>query len=198
VQGLVHRDLNRTADTRLAWSIVAGTVPIASLGLLFRDFVETGARDLRLIACSLIGLAVLLLVAERLGRRHRGMADLGFWSIQFIGLCQALALVPGSSRSGCTIMAGLFAGLTRDEAARFSFLLSLPAVAASGLLELAGLMRGGLGGEGMVALAVGVVAAAVSSYLSIDFLLRFLRRHGTYVFAHYRIALGALILWAAH
>lgn len=192
--GVWRRDLGHSADSRMAWAILVGTVPIAVLGLGFKGFIETGARSLELIAWALIVLALLLLVAERVGRRTRGMEGLGFWQVQVIGLCQALALIPGCSRSGSTIMGGLFLGLRREDAAYFSFLLGLPAVAASGLLELRELIEGGLAGEGLVNLGVAVLAAAVSGYLSIGFLLRFLQRHGTHVFAVYRIVLGIGIL----
>ena len=196
--GLRHRNLNHSPDCRMAWAIVPGTVPIAVLGLGFKDFLETGARSLQLIAVALIVLALALLLSERTGSRRRTMAELGFWQIQFVGLCQALALIPGCSRSGSTIMGGLFIGLRREEAARFSFLLGLPAIGASGLLELIELLQGGLGGSGLVNLGVAVLAAAVSGYWSIGFLLRFMSRHGTYAFIVYRILLGALILLTVH
>ena len=134
----------------------------------------------------------MLLIAEKAGNRNRSMEGLGFWRIQFIGLCQALALIPGSSRSGVTIAGGLLAGLHRKEAARFSFLLGFPAIAASGLLQLFELMSGESGD--LVSLAAGIAAAGVSGYLAIGFLLRFLERNGTHVFAAYRIALGAALL----
>jgi undecaprenyl-diphosphatase len=194
VQGLRHLDLNHSPDCRMAWAIVPGTLPIAVLGLGFKDYIETEARSLELIAGALIVLALALLLSERTGARNRAMADLGFWQIQVIGLCQALALIPGCSRSGSTIMGGLFIGLRREDAARFSFLLGLPAIGASGLLELVDLLQGGLGGAGLVSVAVAVLAAAVSGYWSIGFLLRFMERHGTYAFIVYRILLGALIL----
>jgi len=193
---LRHRNLNHSDESRLAWSIAVGTLPIAVLGLAFKDFIEGDARQLQLIALALIALALLLLLAERLGRRTRSMQELGFWQIQLIGLCQALALIPGCSRSGSTIMGGLFLGLRREEAARFSFLLGLPAIGASGALEFLDLLEGGLGGEGMLPLGVGITAAAISSYLSIGFLLRFLQRRGTHGFAYYRILLGAFILYS--
>ena len=123
------------------------------------------------------------------------MRELGFWEIQLIGLCQALALIPGCSRSGSTIMGGLFVGLKREDAAHFSFLLGLPAIGASGLLELLDLLEGGLGSEGLVNIGIAIAAAGVSGYLSIGFLLRFLKRHGTYAFVVYRILLGVLILF---
>ena len=192
---LQHRNLNHSPDARLAWSIAVGTLPISVLGLAFKHFIEHDARQLTLIAIALIALALLLLLAERLGRRTRAMEDLGFWQIQIIGLCQALALIPGCSRSGSTIMGGLFLGLRREEAARFSFLLGLPAIGAGGLLEFLELLKGGLGEAGFLSVGVGVVAAAISSYLSIGFLLRFLLRHGTQWFAYYRILLGLLMLF---
>jgi undecaprenyl-diphosphatase len=126
------------------------------------------------------------------------MQDLSFWQIQIIGLCQALALVPGCSRSGSTIMGGLFIGLKREEAARFSFLLGLPAIGASGLLEFLDLLEGGLAGTGLINLGLGILAAAVSGYLSIGFLLRFLQRHGTNSFSVYRILLGGVILYSIY
>ena len=126
------------------------------------------------------------------------MQDMSFWQIQIIGLCQALALVPGCSRSGSTIMGGLFIGLKREAAARFSFLLGLPAIGASGLLEFFDLLEEGLAGTGLINLGLGILAAAVSGYLSIGFLLRFLQRHGTNSFSVYRILLGGVILYSIY
>ncbi len=191
-ESLGRRDLRHTQDSLLAWAIIPGTLPIAVFGLGFRDFIEGEARGVSIVASALIGGAILLLVAEKAGKRDRGMECLGFWRIQFIGLCQALALIPGSSRSGVTIAGGLLAGLRRKEAARFSFLLGLPAIAASGLLQLLELMGGETGA--LPGLAVGIAAAGISGYLAIGFLLRFLERHGTHAFACYRLALGAALL----
>ena len=194
VDGLRHRDFAHTPHARLAWSILPGTIPIAVLGLSFRRYIENGARNDLVIASALVLLALLLLLSERLGRRSRNMVDLSFLHIQFIGLCQALALIPGCSRSGSTIMGGLFVGLKRGEAARFSFVLGLPAIGASGLLKLFELLRTDLGDGGLLSLALGIAVAAVSGYLSIGFLLRFIERHGTYPFVCYRVALGSIIL----
>ncbi len=188
-----HRSFTHSDDARLAWSILPGTVPIAVFGLGFKGFIESGARDLRLIAAALIALALLLLVAELWSRRSRAMTDLSFGQIQFIGLCQALALIPGCSRSGATIMGGLVVGLRREDAARFSFILGLPAIGASGLLQLYELAERGMGTDGFVHLGIGIAAAAVSGYAAIRFLLRFLQRHGTYLFSAYRIILGGTI-----
>lgn len=197
LDGLRYRDLARTPDSVVAWSILPGSVPIVVLGLGFRDFIETGARGLWIIGAALVVLALLLLLAEWIGLRNRTMADIGFWRIQVIGLCQALALIPGCSRSGSTIMGGLLVGLRRDQAARFSFLLGLPAIGGSGLLQLLELLRLDAGAEGLWSLAAGIAAAAVSGYATIGFLLRFLERHGTYLFAYYRIALGTYVLYSA-
>jgi undecaprenyl-diphosphatase len=193
--GLRHRNLRHSQETMLAWSIAVGTIPIAVLGLSFKDFIETEARGLHIIGTTLIVLALALIASERVGKRNIDMRELSFWKIQFIGLCQALALVPGCSRSGSTIMGGLFIGLKRHEAARFSFLLGLPAIGASGLLEFFDLLEGGLGEEGLLNIGVGILAAAISGYLSIGFLLRFLQKYGTDAFSVYRILLGGIILY---
>lgn len=197
LEGLRYRDLARTPESLVAWAIIPGTLPIVVLGLGFRDFIETEARSLWIIGTALIVLALLLLLAEWLGLRNRTMTEVGFRRIQFIGLCQALALIPGCSRSGSTIMGGLLMGLRRDEAARFSFLLGLPAIGGSGLLQLVELWRLDTTSRDLWSLAVGIAAAAISGYLTIGFLLRFLERHGTYAFVWYRVALGTLVLYTA-
>jgi undecaprenyl-diphosphatase len=194
IEGLRHRNLRHTPDSLIAWSIIPATIPIGVLGLGLSDFIETEFRSLAVVASALIALALFLLVAERRGKRTREMGQLRFWQVQVIGFCQALALIPGCSRSGSTIMGGLFCGLRRSEAARFSFVLGLPAIGASGLLKLIELIETQPPGEGLLSLAAGIVAAAISGYLSIGFLLRFLERHGTYWFAYYRICLGLFIL----
>jgi undecaprenyl-diphosphatase len=181
-------------EARLVWYILIGTIPIGICGLMFQRFIEHEARSLHVIAGSLIILALLLALAERAGRRDLGIAQIGFARSQLVGLCQALALVPGSSRSGTTIMAGLLVGMTRETAARFSLLLGMPAIAASGLFELRELAKAGLWGPKLLHLVVATATAAVSGYLAIDFLLRYLRTHSTYLFIWYRIGLGLLLL----
>ena len=198
IDGLVHRDLHRSPDTLMAWAIVPATIPIVVFGLGFKDYIETELRNLSVISTALIVLALLLLLAESVSRRDRSLGQLTFWRIQIIGWCQALALVPGCSRSGSTIMGGLFVGLSRHEAARFSFLLGLPAIAGSGLFELMELIAADIGTDGLVNLGIGIGVAAVSGYVSIGFLLRFLERFGTHAFAFYRIALGIGILYSLH
>jgi len=188
----------RSLDARLGWYIVLGTVPISVFGLAFEDSIETGARSLYLISGTLIGLGLVLLLAEKVGTRLRGMESLGARDGLVVGFAQALALVPGVSRSGATITAGLFLGLDRPTAARFSFLLSVPAVVLSGVFQLLSILDGTEGREtGLVALVVATVLAFVVGYASIAFLLRFLATHSTGVFVAYRVALGVLVLGLA-
>src|SRR6185295_11798371 len=178
----------------LGWLVIVGTIPIAVVGLLFRHQIEGAkTKDLRVIAGSLIGLALLLTLAEVLGRRRRDRNALRLTDALAIGAAQVMALIPGSSRSGTTITGGLFVGLTRETAARISFLLSIPAVAASGLLELPKALRSG-GGMDWTALVVATAISAVVGYLSIAFLLRYLQKHSTFVFVAYRIALGLILI----
>ncbi len=182
-------------DARIGWYILLGTIPIGIFGIAFKDQIETGARDLYLIATALIVLGLVLLAAERVGKRERGMESLGVRDGVAVGFAQALALIPGVSRSGATITAGLFLGLDRVAAARFSFLLSIPAVVLSGLYELRDVVSGTAeGSAGLAATAVATLLAFVSGYISIAFLLRFLTTHTTAVFVAYRVVLGAVVL----
>ena len=190
--GLRQPAVRRSLDARLGWYIGLGTIPISIAGVLFRDAIETGARNLVLIAVALIGGGLVLLAAERLGRRDRPLEGLRSTDGVAIGLAQATALVPGVSRSGATISAGLFLGLERVAAARYSFLLSVPAVVLSGLFELGDI--GGPGGAGLLATAVATVLAFVVGYASIAFLLRLLATRSTLPFVAYRIALGVVVL----
>jgi undecaprenyl-diphosphatase len=190
-----ERRLRRELDARLGWYIVLGTIPIGIFGVLFKDQIETGARDLYLIGVALIVLGLVLLLAEKVGKRERSIEQIRTKDGFAIGLAQALALVPGVSRSGATITAGLFMGLDRPAAARFSFLLSVPAVVLSGLLELGTILSDEEGDHtGLVALVVATLMAFVSGYAAIAWLLRFLSTHSTVIFVVYRVALGALVL----
>ncbi len=195
-RSLRDRSARAGSDARLGWMILLGTVPIGIFGLAFKDQIETGARDLTLIGITLIVLGLVLGLAERVGRRERSLEQMSGRDGAIIGFAQALALVPGVSRSGATISAGLFLGLDRVAAARFSFLLSVPAVVLSGLLELKGLLDGSTTGPqpsaAVVALAT-LVAFAVG-YASIALLLRFLSDHSTNLFVIYRVGLGTLVL----
>lgn len=195
VRSLRDRSARADLDARLGWYIILGTIPIGAFGLAFKSQIETGARNLTLIASTLIVLGLVLLAAERVGTRARPLAAITRRDGLSIGLAQAVALIPGVSRSGATITAGLFAGLTREAAARFSFLLSLPAVVLSGLLELGSIMRGDAGGTiGAAPLLTATVVAFVVGYGSIAVLMRYLSRHSTMVFVVYRVGLGAIVL----
>jgi undecaprenyl-diphosphatase len=189
------RPLRRELDARLGWYIVLGTIPIGIFGVLFKDQIETGARDLYLIGVALIVLGLVLLLAEKVGTRERSIEQIRTKDGFAIGFAQALALIPGVSRSGATITAGLFMGLDRPAAARFSFLLSVPAVVLSGLLELGTILSDDDGDHtSLGALVVATLMAFVSGYAAIAWLLRFLSTHSTVIFVVYRVALGALVL----
>ena len=182
--------------------IVLGTVPIVICGLAFQDAIETTLRSLYVISASMIGLAVALMIAELRGRRRvelgqppRQMINLSWSDAAAVGFAQSLALIPGASRSGVTIMGGLFRGMDRPTAARFSFLLSLPAIFAAGVYELYKERDHLLASESdAVNLVAASVAAAIVGYASIAFLLGYLKTHSTWLFIAYRVALGILLL----
>jgi undecaprenyl-diphosphatase len=201
VRSLVSAEARKDPEARLAWAIAVGNLPIVVLGLVFRHFIETQARSLVLIAVMLIVVALLLAVAERVARQTLTTASMGFWRAQAVGLAQALALIPGASRSGSTILGGLLAGLTRADATRFSFLLGLPAIFGAGVFQLVALVKQARAGEGLLGtedgwgvLAVGLAVAGVTGYWSIGFLLRYLSHRSTLVFTVYRIVAGLAIL----
>ena len=181
-------------EARLAWFILLGTLPIGVCGVTFKRYIVGELRSLSVIAGSLIVLGILLWVAEKRASFHREVKDIGWVDSQLIGLAQALALIPGSSRSGTTMTAAMFLGLTREAAARFSFLLGIPAIGAAGLFELRDLLKHGLGSAGLTSLMIGILTSALSGYLAIDLLLRYLRTRTTYAFVWYRIGLGLLLL----
>src|SRR5213075_1254427 len=181
-------------DARLGWLIVIGSLPVAVVGLLFKKQIEgTFTKNLWVIATMMVVIALLLGIAELVSRKRRRMEQLGLVDSLAVGFAQCLALIPGSSRSGSTIMAGLFVGETRETAARFSFLLSMPAIAASGLLEMKEALHR-LPQGSIVTLAAGTLISAIVGYASIWFLLRFLKTHTTGVFIGYRIIVGGAIL----
>lgn len=185
---------HRRVACKLGWLIIIGTIPVGAAGLAFKRVIEGSlTKNLWVITSSMIGVAVLLTIAEMVASKRRNMDRLSVADAVIVGLSQVLALIPGSSRSGSTITGGLFAGLTREAAARFSFLLSIPAVAASGLLELPKALKSV--SAPLSDLIVATVASAVVGYLSIAFLLRYLQRHTTFVFVGYRILIGAALLY---
>jgi undecaprenyl-diphosphatase len=195
LRSLVDPQERGSFDARLGWYLIIATIPLGTLGLIFEEQIENGARDLYLIGSVLIVFALVLLWADRRGAHERQIDELSVRDGVLIGLAQALALVPGVSRSGATMSAGLLLGLTRPSAARFAFLLAVPAVLASGLFQLEGIISGEEGGDepiGYVLLATAI--SFVVGYAAIAWLLRFLTHHSVAPFVAYRIALGALVL----
>jgi undecaprenyl-diphosphatase len=196
---VVRRSFDDT-EARLAWLIVLGTVPAAGIGFAFESQVEDTLRSPWLIATMLIAFSGVFLLAEALGERVRGLDRLGVVDALLIGFAQAVALVPGVSRSGATISAGLLRGIERRDAATFAFLLSAPVIAGAGTRASAGALRdfidGTLGRDEAVFFATAVVVAAIVGYGAIAFLLRFLATNSLRPFVWYRVALGLAIFLA--
>lgn len=185
---------DQNLNSRLGWLIIIGSIPVVIIGLGFKDVIEGAlTKNLYVIAGSLIILALILAFAERVGKFNRDLKDITWRDSLFIGLAQSLALIPGASRSGTTITAGIFVGFKRETAARFSFLLSVPAIFGSGLLQFYESLEYIKFDDGLN-LIVATIAAAISGYFTIAFLLSFLKKHSTMVFVYYRIFLGLLII----
>ncbi|MGK2940913.1 MAG: undecaprenyl-diphosphate phosphatase [Immundisolibacter sp.] len=191
--GASLRGQGLTPTGRLAWAVLLGTVPAAIAGLALHDLIEGPLRSPRVIAVTTIGYALLLLVADRIGRQQRDEYTFRWRDAAFIAAAQALALIPGTSRSGVTMTAGLLAGLTRAGAARFSFLLSIPITALAGGYEILKLIQAGAPAQLDKALLAAAVAA-VSGYLAIAFLMRLLQSRGMTPFVVYRLLLGAILV----
>ena len=195
-ENIIHpkKFANQNSNSKLGWLIILGSIPVAVIGLGFKDIIEGSlTKNLYVIAGSLILLALVLALAEKVGKFTKDIKDLGWKDALIIGIGQSFALIPGSSRSGTTITAGMFVGLKRDTAAKFSFLLSVPAIFGSGLLEFFESLKY-IDSGGMLNLIVATIAAAVSGYLTIAFLLNYLKKNSTHVFIYYRIALGIAII----
>jgi undecaprenyl-diphosphatase len=182
----------RSQEANLGWFIILGTIPIAIFGVIFGNAIETGARSLYLIGSALIVFSFVMVAAERVGSHRRELTEMNARDGIFIGLFQALALIPGVSRSGSTISAGLFRNFDRLAAARYSFLLSVPAVVLSGLFELRKV--GEKGSPSVAATVIATLVAFVVGYAAIAWLLRYLTTHSLRIFVIYRIALGILVL----
>ncbi|MBJ6631258.1 undecaprenyl-diphosphate phosphatase [Streptomyces sp. I5] len=203
-RSLTDKEMRRDQDARMGWLVVVGSIPIGVLGVTLKDQIEGPFRDLRLTAAMLIGMGIVLGVADRLaaraesGGRHRvaaprkELADLTFRDGLVYGVCQALALIPGVSRSGATISGGLFMGYRREAAARYSFLLAIPAVLASGLFELKDAADGGHVTWGPTLFAT--VIAFITGYAVIAWFMKFISTKSFMPFVWYRIALGMVIV----
>lgn len=184
---------NQQVNSKLGWLIIIGTIPVVIIGLTFKDVIEGAlTKNLYIIAASLIVLALILALAEKTAKFKKNIENVTILDSIIIGVAQALSLIPGSSRSGTTITAGLFVGLNREAAARFSFLLSIPAVLASGVLQLYEAVEF-LNKAMAVNIIVATIVSGISGYLAIDFLLKFLKKNSTFLFIYYRIGLGIII-----
>jgi undecaprenyl-diphosphatase len=194
--GGLRDSARRTSDYWLGWWVIIGTIPICVLGLLFKDQIRGGVRNLWIVAIALIAFSAVIAAAEYYGKQNRTVEQLTWKDSVIVGLAQCMALVPGVSRSGATISAGLFLGQNREVAARFGFLLAIPAVLASGLFSLPDAFAPVT--EGMSAtgpqLLVSVVIAFVVGYAAVAWFLKFLVRHGMYWFVAYRVLLGVVVL----
>jgi len=180
-------------DARLAWGVLLGTIPVGLAGLLFKDTIETQLRGPEVIAWATIGFGILLGLSDWTARQKRSEHEIRWLDVLVIGIAQAIALIPGTSRSGITMTAGLFMGFTREAAARFSFLLSIPVIVLAGGLETLDLIESKQAVDWM-ALILGVVLSGGSAFLVIHFFLQALKRIGMWPFVLYRLILGAFLL----
>ncbi|NKI16897.1 undecaprenyl-diphosphate phosphatase [Spongiibacter sp. KMU-166] len=184
----------KTADSRIAWMVIVATIPAIVAGLLFNDFIELHLRNGMVLATTTLVFGVILGIADRVSNPHRRIEDIGLRIALLVGLAQALALVPGTSRSGITITVALLLGLGRSDAARFSFYLSMPIIAAAGGYKLLELLQGGSTGE-WLPLGIGILVSAVTAYACIHWFMGWVERIGMLPFAIYRVVL-ALIIYA--
>lgn len=185
-------------DLRLLGAIIVGTIPICLVGLAIKPLLEADngpLRSLYVVGGASIFMGLLLLLAEKIAKHTKSVSQVAGKDGLLVGLGQAMALIPGCSRSGSTLTFALFLGFKRDEAARFSFLLGIPAIVLSGLLELKHMAEHGLEGSSLVSLLVGLSVSTVVSYAAIWWMLKFLKSHSTFVFVIYRVIFGAVLLW---
>lgn len=185
---------DQSFNSRTGWLIIIGSIPVVIIGVLFKDIIEGSlTKNLYVIAGSLIGLALILGIAEKTAKFKKEIKDITILDSLIIGFAQAFALIPGSSRAGTTITGGLFVGLNRESAARFSFLLSVPAIFGSGMLQLYEALKF-IDSSMVVNLIVSTIVSGISGYIAIDFLLKYLRKNTTFLFIYYRIFLGIIII----
>ncbi|MDO8690211.1 MAG: undecaprenyl-diphosphatase UppP [Dehalococcoidia bacterium] len=185
-------------DARLGWFIIIGTIPGGIAGVLLEGEAEAAFRDIRLVAIMLIVLGLVLFMAERLAKHERDLGRISLTDSILVGLAQAFAVIPGVSRSGSTISMGLFRGLTRETAARFSFLLSTPIILGASVRRLPSLFAAGMPGDERMLVLLGASASALAGFATIAILLRYLQRHSTLPFVVYRLAVGVSLLVLAY
>jgi undecaprenyl-diphosphatase len=191
LRGLVRAEYRGSLDHRMGWYVIVGTIPIGVVGLLARNFIKDDLRSLWVVAVALIVWSGVMLLAERTARQTRGERELGMRDAIVVGLAQVIALVPGVSRSGATISAGLFRDLDRVTATRLSFFLSIPALLAAGVFELKDATSGGISSGQLV---VGTLVSFVVAYAAVAWLLRFVAHHSIGRFVPYRVALGVVLI----
>ena len=184
-------------DARMAWLVIFGSFPIVFFGLAFKKYIEGDlTKNLFIIGSMLIIVAIVMAMAEKVAKQNKSIKDVKLKDAMIIGFAQAMALIPGTSRSGATITAGLFLGFDREAAARFSFLLSIPAILGSGLLEMIKVIPM-LSDHNIISLAIATVVSGISGYAAIAFLLAYLRTRSTGAFIIYRIILGIILFIVA-
>jgi undecaprenyl-diphosphatase len=186
----------QSPDARMVLLIIGATIPGAIAGALFEHKVEEALRAPQVIALMLIALALVLLASEFIGHRKKGMDDISWPDAITVGIAQAFAIIPGVSRSGVTITAGLFRNFKRDTAAKFSFYLSTPLIAGAVAKKTIDIMRTHSGWEQLSPFVAGIVVSGIVGYLAIAFIMRYLQTHTTFLFVYYRIALGVVVLLA--
>ncbi len=191
---LANWNLQHDINQRLAWYIAIGTLPAAFAGYLVAGYADTIFRNLWLVASLLVSIGVLLIVAEKIFQKKNDLSKLSWKGAMTVAFAQVFALVPGVSRSGITIIAGLSQGLQRPAATRFSFLLSIPIIAGAGFKKIVEVAQQGMGSEQWLVMIIGLLSAAVVGYIAISFLLRFVERRSLNVFGYYRIVLGVLVM----
>lgn len=194
IQGLRQRRPLGTVEARLGWLVAAATIPAVVIGLLFKDYFEAMFASPMVVGALLILTAILLVVAERFGARVRQLEAFTWLDAIIVGLWQAAAIMPGISRSGATIGGAVLRDFDRTAAARFSFLMSIPALLGAGLVALNDLLEAGTLNDQLPAISAGFVAAAISGYICIRWLLNYLQRHSLYVFAAYCLVVSILCL----
>ncbi|HEY9776009.1 MAG TPA: undecaprenyl-diphosphate phosphatase [Planktothrix sp.] len=196
IKGLQEKDYD-SQEVRLAGAIVLGTIPICVVGFIVKHLLEQNnspLRSLSVVAFSSIFMGLLLLLAERLGSHKRSIDTIGGRDGLLVGLGQCMAVIPGCSRSGSTLTVAMLLNLKREDAARFSFLLGIPAIVISGLVEAYESFKHGMSGSAMSAMVIGLIASTIVSYAAIAWFLKFLQKHSTYVFVCYRLVFGIAIL----
>lgn len=184
----------QSQNSRMGWYIIIGSIPIVTIGLVLKKMIEGSfTKDPIVIASSLIGLAIILAIAERMAKLNKKIGDITWKDSLIVGLAQVMALIPGSSRSGTTITAGLFLGMDRETAARFSFLLSIPAIFGSGMLSFFQSLEY-INNDDLLTIIIATVVSGISGYFAIDFLIKFLKSRTTMLFIVYRILLGIALI----